>query len=99
MHEASKESVRVQITRHDLVSILLALTMLLGMVVVANAEGVAADKIKIGISIWSSTDTLGSECKRLIDAAAEALKYAKRKRIYLLPSSNDIIINLYDFVK
>lgn len=27
----------------------------------------------IGVSIWSSTDTLGSQCKRIIDAAAEAL--------------------------
>ncbi len=33
----------------------------------------AADKIHIGVSIWSSTDTLGSECKRIIDAAAAAL--------------------------
>jgi ribose transport system substrate-binding protein len=31
------------------------------------------DKIKIGVSIWSSTDTLGSQCKRIIDAAADAL--------------------------
>jgi len=30
-------------------------------------------KIKIGVSIWSSTDTLGSQCKRIIDAAAKAL--------------------------
>lgn len=27
----------------------------------------------IGVSIWSSTDTLGSQCKRIIDAAAKAL--------------------------
>jgi ribose transport system substrate-binding protein len=27
----------------------------------------------IGVSIWSSTDTLGSQCKRIIDAAAAAL--------------------------
>ncbi len=33
----------------------------------------SGDKIKIGVSIWSSTDTLGSQCKRIIDAAAEAL--------------------------
>lgn len=49
--------------------LLLALTMLCGVVASASAD----DKIKIGISIWSSTDTLGSEVKRLIDAAAEAL--------------------------
>lgn len=29
--------------------------------------------ILIGVSIWSSTDTLGSQCKRILDAAAEAL--------------------------
>ncbi len=33
----------------------------------------AQNKINIGVSIWSSTDTLGSEVKRMIDAAAEAL--------------------------
>lgn len=27
----------------------------------------------IGVSIWSSTDTLGSQCKRILDAAAKAL--------------------------
>ena len=30
-------------------------------------------KIKIGVSIWSSTDVLGSQCKLILDAAAEAL--------------------------
>lgn len=29
--------------------------------------------IKIGVSIWSSTDVLGSQCKRMLDKAAEAL--------------------------
>ena len=29
--------------------------------------------IKIGVSIWSSTDVLGSDCKRVLDAAANAL--------------------------
>ena len=33
----------------------------------------ADGKIKIGVSIWSSTDVLGSQCKRIIDAAADAL--------------------------
>ena len=33
----------------------------------------AGKKIKIGVSIWSSTDTLGSQCKRILDAAAKAL--------------------------
>ena len=30
-------------------------------------------KIKIGVSIWSSTDVLGSQCKLILDAAADAL--------------------------
>ena len=30
-------------------------------------------KIKIGVSIWSSTDFLGSQCKTILDKAAEAL--------------------------
>ena len=52
-----------------IIALVLALAMLCGVMAVAHAD----DKIKIGVSIWSSTDTLGSECKRLIDAAAEAL--------------------------
>ena len=44
------------------VVLLLVLTMLCGAALSASAD----DKIKIGISIWSSTDTLGSEVKRLI---------------------------------
>ena len=35
----------------------------------ANAD----DGIKIGVSIWSSTDVLGSQCKKIIDQAAGAL--------------------------
>ena len=30
-------------------------------------------KIKIGVSIWSSTDVLGSQCKKILDEAAKAL--------------------------
>ena len=52
-----------------ILALVLALSMLCGLMVTAHAD----DKIKIGVSIWSSTDTLGSECKRLIDAAAAAL--------------------------
>lgn len=52
-----------------ILSLTLALMMLLGLTLSAGAE----DKIKIGISIWSSTDTLGSECYRMIEAAAKAL--------------------------
>lgn len=29
--------------------------------------------IKIGVSIWSSTDVLGSQCKKILDEAADAL--------------------------
>ena len=29
--------------------------------------------IKIGVSIWSSTDVLGSDCKRMLDKAAQSL--------------------------
>jgi len=48
--------------------------LLLSLVLVLVCMSALADKpIKIGISIWSSTDTLGSECKRMIDAAAAAL--------------------------
>ena len=50
------------------IALVLALTLMMSMVLAASAEN-----IKIGVSIWSSTDTLGSECKRIIDAAAEAL--------------------------
>lgn len=35
-----------------------------------NASG---DKIKIGVSIWSTTDSLGGSCKKILDAAAEAV--------------------------
>ncbi|HWQ77590.1 MAG TPA: sugar ABC transporter substrate-binding protein [Anaerovoracaceae bacterium] len=38
-----------------------------------TADTAAAEDILIGVSIWSSTDTLGSQCKRIIDAAADAL--------------------------
>ena len=33
----------------------------------------STDTIKIGVSIWSSTDVLGSQCKLILDEAAEAL--------------------------
>lgn len=53
-----------------LLSVVLALTMVFGLFVFsAQAE----DQITIGVSIWSSTDTLGSECKRILDSAADTL--------------------------
>lgn len=41
----------------------------------ATTETAAVDNsdIKIGVSIWSSTDVLGSQCKLILDAAADAL--------------------------
>ena len=40
----------------------------------ANAGKTVDNKdIKIGVSIWSSTDVLGSQCKRILDEAADAL--------------------------
>ena len=53
-----------------ILALVLVFTLILSLSVTAFA---ADDKIKIGISIWSSTDTLGSECKRIIDAAADVL--------------------------
>ena len=53
-----------------ILALVLVFTLILSLSVTAFA---AEDKIKIGISIWSSTDTLGSECKRMIDAAADVL--------------------------
>ncbi|MCR4998064.1 MAG: substrate-binding domain-containing protein [Butyrivibrio sp.] len=41
-----------------------------------TADGAAAPAatgdIKIGVSIWSSTDVLGSQCKKIVDKAAKA---------------------------
>ena len=39
----------------------------------ADTSAPADGKIKIGVSIWSSTDVLGSQCKLILDEAAEAL--------------------------
>ncbi|WP_026515020.1 sugar ABC transporter substrate-binding protein [Butyrivibrio sp. LB2008] len=40
----------------------------------SSAGGAAAadGNIKIGVSIWSSTDVLGSQCKKIVDKAAKA---------------------------
>ncbi len=38
-----------------------------------GAMAIDNSDIKIGVSIWSSTDVLGSDCKRVLDAAADAL--------------------------
>ncbi len=56
------------------VSAALAGSMVLGaMPAVAMADEIDNSDIKIGVSIWSSTDVLGSQCKLILDAAAEAL--------------------------
>jgi ribose transport system substrate-binding protein len=39
----------------------------------AAAPAVADGDIKIGVSIWSSTDVLGSQCKMILDEAAKSL--------------------------
>jgi len=39
----------------------------------APAYAEANEDIKIGVSIWSSTDVLGSQCKWILDEAADAL--------------------------
>ena len=40
----------------------------------ADAAAPAADgAVKIGVSIWSSTDVLGSQCKMILDEAAKAV--------------------------
>jgi len=49
-------------------SVLLILGLACSVVFAAGSK-----KPLIGVSIWSSTDTLGSQCKRILDAAAQAL--------------------------
>lgn len=38
-----------------------------------SAMAIENNEIKIGVSIWSSTDVLGAYCKRILDAASKAL--------------------------
>ena len=61
---------------------LLAATMVVGLAACGSGNGGSGDKnskssksgkVKIGVSIWSSTDVLGSQCKKMLDAAAKAL--------------------------
>ncbi|MCF0228835.1 MAG: sugar ABC transporter substrate-binding protein [Parasporobacterium sp.] len=52
-----------------LISAVLVISMLASTALVTSAE----ENIKIGVSIWSSTDVLGSQCKRILDEAASAL--------------------------
>jgi ribose transport system substrate-binding protein len=52
------------------VSVLLILVLACS---VAFTQAKTSKKPLIGVSIWSSTDTLGSQFKRILDAAAKAL--------------------------
>ena len=58
---------------------LLAATMVVGLAACGSGNGGSGNKssksgkVKIGVSIWSSTDVLGSQCKKMLDAAAKAL--------------------------
>lgn len=57
-----------------LIGTMLALSMLgtafAGFTSVVNAS---ENNVKIGVSIWSTSDSLGASCKKILDAAAEAL--------------------------
>ena len=48
-------------------------SLLTGAAVTTSADEIANSDIKIGVSIWSSTDVLGSQCKLILDEAAKAL--------------------------
>ena len=48
-------------------------SMVMGSAVTTMADEIANEDITIGVSIWSSTDVLGSKCKEILDAAADAL--------------------------
>ena len=54
-------------------SIILSAAMAVSMLGVSSFPAMAEEPIKIGVSIWSSTDVLGSQCKKILDAAADAL--------------------------
>ena len=64
--------------KRKLISAALCATMV-GSLLAGSAMTAFADEaadngdIKIGVSIWSSTDVLGSQCKKILDEAAKAL--------------------------
>ena len=64
--------------KRKLISAALCATMV-GSLLARSAMTAFADEaadngdIKIGVSIWSSTDVLGSQCKKILDEAAKAL--------------------------
>ena len=62
--------------KRRLISVFISLVMAVSLFAFAGtafADEAAPEDIKIGVSIWSSTDVLGSSCKDIIDKAAEAL--------------------------
>ena len=59
-------------------AVTMAATMVAGLAACGSSESSdkgasKSDQIKIGVSIWSSTDVLGSQCKKMLDEAAKAL--------------------------
>ena len=48
-------------------------SLMIGAAAPVMADEIANEDITIGVSIWSSTDVLGSQCKLILDAAADAL--------------------------
>lgn len=65
-----------------LLALVLVLAMILSLTACSTSKsntsatstgGDTNSQIKIGVSIWSSTDVLGSQCKKMLDAAASAL--------------------------
>ena len=59
--------------KKKITSVILSAAMAASMLGVNAAPVMADEPIKIGVSIWSSTDVLGSQCKKILDAAADAL--------------------------
>ena len=52
--------------------------------------------ILIGVSIWSSTDTLGSQCKRILDAAAKALGVNLETLLISQPDNGEQALEIAD---
>ena len=59
--------------KRKLISAVLCASMVGSLMLGAVPAFAEDDDIKIGVSIWSSTDVLGSQCKWVLDEAAKAL--------------------------
>lgn len=78
-----RSSMKIKRLVKSALGIVLAASMLVGCGATGGAAGGATggttptvtddSQIKIGVSIWSSTDVLGSQCKLILDEAAKAL--------------------------